>query len=101
MIKFLLSLLLIVYAVQCEEEDCPANACEVRKYKCISQDSCNGTLVPGGAACGCCPACLPYLKEGDECTVKEPGSNATSPTVKAECKPEVLTCLSGICVSIY
>lgn len=116
MMKILLPVLLIVYAVQCaEEEDCPANACEVKKYKCLSQDSCDGELVPRAAACGCCPGCKPYLKEGDECAVSEPGSNSTTAkppaasatglvdinSVKSVCRPGNLTCLYGVCVSIY
>lgn len=36
---------------------CQPNLCELAKFKCISTESCNGTLVPSTDPCQCCPTC--------------------------------------------
>ena len=43
----------------CTSVDCSANQAEI--------ESCEGRVQAGGSVCGCCPACIKQLNEGDNC----------------------------------
>ncbi|RZF47256.1 hypothetical protein LSTR_LSTR004965 [Laodelphax striatellus] len=111
-----------VLVLAAEDGGCPPKMCETVKMKCISQDSCNGTLFMGGPNCGCCPECVPFRGEGAQCDIEEIPVSASKasesvkealPVAKADLKenlkekkaPNVcgsgLTCLQGTCVALF
>ncbi|XP_039275661.1 uncharacterized protein LOC120349475 [Nilaparvata lugens] len=111
---------LSVVVVLAADDGCPPKMCETVKMKCMSADSCNGTLFTGGPNCGCCPQCIPFRGEGASCDIEEIPVAAAStapenikPAVKVDLKenlkekkaPNVcgtgLTCLQGTCVALF
>ncbi|KAF8782895.1 hypothetical protein HNY73_013128 [Argiope bruennichi] len=61
-----------VNAIVCTKETCSLVRC--------MQANCTGdqVLVPKGGFCGCCDACITFLKEGEECPI--PLRGGTPPT---------------------
>ncbi len=90
----LILLMIITYSVlsldcpkdYCKKADC--NKDKVDKEDCESEDGRNGVYRQKGTWCGCCPACLTKLKEGDDCsgtfTRDEPEKVACGPGLKCD-----------------
>lgn len=99
---------------------CQPNFCQIAKFKCISQDSCNGTIIPQTDPCQCCPICVQFKDVGEPCEELFQKSNLVPPTIATstrilngtssltndkknhehKCKPG-LTCLQGNCVIVF
>ncbi|XP_075218885.1 uncharacterized protein LOC142323301 [Lycorma delicatula] len=54
-----------------EGRKCPDNFCETARFKCLSEDSCNGTLLAPTDPCQCCPTCVKFREEGEPCESEE------------------------------
>ncbi|XP_033733029.1 uncharacterized protein LOC117322303 [Pecten maximus] len=65
MLKFLIcfSLSLVVS----EAIQCLPNQCAMVRCAAVTQDTCNGVIVPNGGFCGCCDSCKEMLIEGAYC----------------------------------
>ncbi|KAK6181544.1 hypothetical protein SNE40_009375 [Patella caerulea] len=62
-LKFLLAYITVASATALV---CPEDICW--RMFCAAPSECvGGRIVPGAGYCGCCPACVPNLKEGDAC----------------------------------
>jgi hypothetical protein len=46
---------------------CQANACDTVRCAAVTEENCDGKVVPNGGYCGCCDACRSILKEGESC----------------------------------
>ncbi|BFZ22393.1 hypothetical protein BsWGS_25432 [Bradybaena similaris] len=46
---------------------CTENFCATVDCLTLSEETCDYTIVPNGGMCGCCDACINFLKEGEKC----------------------------------
>ncbi|CAG2168032.1 unnamed protein product [Oppiella nova] len=85
-----------IYGIVCPTDYCQSVDCanNVTQTSCENQ---NGIYTAQGTFCGCCPACLTKLEEGQSCRVL--ALRGVPPT--SQCAPG-LKCdtTSGVCVKI-